>query len=364
MIDRLLVLSLPMLQQHPPTPSQVVALYGSQSTHLRIPSASQKHLQNIVSTHLLLTPILICVNIVYYRIYAEDGAIPSKTPVAACNPFLARINAKSVPPPRTVKVVRCSIAKVENISDRESTTLFLTPCSQTPMDDAEKVTITGLGSTPQEPLALVAKMSDSERRALESRRGGLASDAESDTMIQYRTSIQHFRAFLFVTSRLLGKVYYLLYADDYEIPSNVAIAPEVPSLGRIRADSVAPPRSPASIKRCISRVERNPALAWHGDLFVDTSCDTPLKEGHTSILRTDGPGLSPNEPMAIVVKKLSIPDGKYLIKNRAANIYWFTAGFNPITTVHFYLATMDFGENYNFVQVNKHSPTIPVFEDY
>ena len=95
-------------------------------------------------------------------------------------------------------------------------------------------------------------------------------------------------------------MYYQLYADDYEIPSKVAIDPEEPSIGRIRADSVAPPHSPISIKRCISRVERNPALAWHADLFADTSCDTPLKEGHISILRTDGPGLSPNDPMAIV----------------------------------------------------------------
>ena len=60
------------------------------------------------------------------------------------------------------------------------------------MDDAEKVTIlngTGAGSTPQEPLALVAKMSDSDRLALESEgRGGLANSAEPDTAppeIQY-----------------------------------------------------------------------------------------------------------------------------------------------------------------------------------
>ena len=50
------------------------------------------------------------------------------------------------------------------------------------MDDSEKVTIldgTGPGSTPQEPLALVAKMSDSERSALESDgRVGLANPAE------------------------------------------------------------------------------------------------------------------------------------------------------------------------------------------
>ena len=92
--------------------------------------------------------------------------------------------------------------------------------------------------------------------------------------------------------------------------SKVAIDPEEPSLGRIQGDSIAPPHTPTSIKLCISRVERNPAL-WHADLFADTTCDTPLKHGHISILHTDGPGLSPNEPMAIVqVKNPSIPDGR------------------------------------------------------
>ena len=214
------------------------------------------------------------------------------------------------------------------------------------MHDAEKVTIpshAGPGSTPQKPLALVAKMSDSERSDLESRgrgHGGLASTvAEPDTTppeIRYRTSIHCFPLlFLLVTPRLLREVYYLLYADDYEIPSRVSIDPEEPSLGRIRADSVAPPHNPTSIKRCIARVEKNPELA-NGYLFADTSCDTPLKEGHLSILRTDGPGSSPNMPMAIVqVKTPSIPDGKYLIKNQITNTYWSTY-HNPITKVHFY----------------------------
>ena len=107
---------------------------------------------------------------VYYRIYAEDGAIPTKTSVSPGDPFLGRIKAISVPPPHTVKAVKHSIAKLENIKDRTKTSLFLTLYSESPIGDAEKVTIrnrTSLGSTPQEPLALVAKMSDTERRALE-----------------------------------------------------------------------------------------------------------------------------------------------------------------------------------------------------
>jgi hypothetical protein len=123
-------------------------------------------------------------------------------------------------------------------------------------------------------------------------------------------------------------VYYLLYADGYAMPSKVAFDSEEPSLGRIRADFIPPPHSPISIKRCISRVEKNSALA-HADLYADTSCETPLNEGHISILRTDGTGLSQDEPMAIVqVKKspdslpvVSIPDGRYVIKNWRADIY-------------------------------------------
>ena len=127
-----------------------------------------------------------------------DGAIPSRTPAASSDPFLGRIKARSVAPPHTVQTVKRSIAKVENIKDFKSASLFLTPYSQSPMSDADKVAIlnrTGPGSTPQEPLALVAKMTDSEQNALDSEeRGGLASSAESDTThpspgIRYRTSI-------------------------------------------------------------------------------------------------------------------------------------------------------------------------------
>ena len=130
---------------------------------------------------------------VYYRIYAVDGAIPLKTPITPGDPFLGRIRARSVPPPRNAKDVKRVIEKVENIKNGESTTtssLFLSPCSQSPMDDSDKVT-TDAGSTPLEPLALVAEISDSERSDLDSGgRGGLGSAtlAEPDTTapdIQY-----------------------------------------------------------------------------------------------------------------------------------------------------------------------------------
>jgi len=181
-------------------------------------------------------------------------------------------------------------------------------------------------------------MSDSERNALESDgRVGLANAAQPNT-----------------TPSDIRYLYYLLYADGYEMPSKVANDPEEPSLGRIRADCVAPPRSLTSIKRCISRVEGNPRLV-NSDLFADTSCDTPLKEGQIFILRTDGPGLSPDEPMAIVQLK-SIQDGsdgrylRCLIKNRAEDIYW-GADYNPIKNVYFYIyTTLESATQYRHLQ--------------
>ena len=124
--------------------------------------------------------------------------MPSKTPVSPGDAFIGRIEVGSVPPPRTAKIVKRYIAKLENIQDRGGTSLFLTSYSKSPIDDSEKViTIlngTGPGTTPQEPLALVAKMSDTERSALESDgRVGLESAAEPDTTppgIRYGTSIQ------------------------------------------------------------------------------------------------------------------------------------------------------------------------------
>jgi hypothetical protein len=140
-------------------------------------------------------------------------------------------------------------------------------------------------------------------------------------------------------------VYYLLYADDCGVPSKVAFDEEVTYLGRIQCDSVAPPHTLASIKRHISRVEETPELA-NADLFADISSDAPLKEGNISILGTDVPGLSPHDPMAVVQKpivqnplvqvEIRIPDGRYAIKNRAADFFW---NGPPITVGYFYSGT-------------------------
>ena len=79
-------------------------------------------------------------------------------------------------------------------------------------------------------------------------------------------------------------------------------------------------------------------------------------------------GLSPNESMDIVqadiqvesslaVEVTTIPDGRYLIKNRAANIYW-AAEYNPLKTVHFWPTAIEVAKKHDYMQVNKHSQTI------
>ena len=129
------------------------------------------------------------ISIVYYRIFAEDGAVYSKAPADPSNPFLGRIKSRSVPPPHhdTARGIKCSIAKVENIEDR-ACNLFLTPYSQSPMGNADKVT--SLNSATR-PLALVARISDSERSALKFEDELDSESADTTTpAIRYRTSIQ------------------------------------------------------------------------------------------------------------------------------------------------------------------------------
>jgi hypothetical protein len=146
-------------------------------------------------------------------------------------------------------------------------------------------------------------------------------------------------------------VYYVLYANDYEMPSKVAFDPVDPSLGRIRVDYITPPHNLTSLKLCLSRVEKNPTLAYAANIFDDISGVTPLKEGQISNLRTAGPGLSADKPLAIVLTP-SIPgppDGRYVIKNRAADIFW-AADYS--TTVYFYSAAVEAAKKYNHLQVN------------
>lgn len=74
--------------------------------------------------------------------------------------------AKLVTPPHTVINLKRCLSGIEGIDVSDCTALFVSASSQTPMDDKGRVSILGYpgpGCTPNEPLALLAMFSDSDR---------------------------------------------------------------------------------------------------------------------------------------------------------------------------------------------------------
>jgi hypothetical protein len=95
---------------------------------------------------------------VYYRVYAEDGAIETVNPVYSDDPYLGRILARRVAPPHTASSLRRCLSNVENIGTDIQTSLFIATSSESPMDNSDRMSIlahTGPGYTANEPVALV-----------------------------------------------------------------------------------------------------------------------------------------------------------------------------------------------------------------
>ena len=185
-------------------------------------------------------------------------------------------------------------------------------------------------------------MSDCERNDLDSgrtRRGGLASAAEvpgtTPPGIRYGTSIQQ-SPFLFVlTLDCLGKCTIYSTPNDSEmfIESSYWSWPAIPwsySDGFYCAAT-------QFIKRMHFESWEKPStfctpIFSLGQHIMRYSTDTD-RRSHLNFFSLIAPGLSPDQPMAIVqadsdvqmesplkVKVTSILDGRYLIKNRAADI--------------------------------------------
>ena len=107
---------------------------------------------------------------VYYRLYAEDGPIPTAHPVYTNDPYLGRIPADFVAPPHTAQDIKLCLSGIEHIGDDINTSLFISTSQRTPIDDDRHVSISthsGPGCVPHEPIALVAKYTGSGSRPLE-----------------------------------------------------------------------------------------------------------------------------------------------------------------------------------------------------
>jgi hypothetical protein len=121
--------------------------------------------------------------LVYYRLYAQEGAIQSKHPVSTDDPSLARIMSLHVAPPHTVGSLKCCICKYEGIADHESAHLFTSVTSQSAMDDGGRISLLsdgGLGHLPEDPLALVIPLQDPEAATFVALLPNIATALESD----------------------------------------------------------------------------------------------------------------------------------------------------------------------------------------
>ncbi|EDR04422.1 uncharacterized protein LACBIDRAFT_330547 [Laccaria bicolor S238N-H82] len=96
-------------------------------------------------------------------------------------------------------------------------------------------------------------------------------------------------------------VYYRLYAQDGPIKSNNAIYSDNPFIGRIIPRSVPPPRTAASLKRHLCKIEGFSAPE-NCTLFLSLSENVPVDGGSRLSFQADfGPGLSSSDPVALVV---------------------------------------------------------------
>ncbi|KAJ6623721.1 hypothetical protein B0H10DRAFT_2009268 [Mycena sp. CBHHK59/15] len=198
-------------------------------------------------------PVAVEARYVYYRVYAPDGAIPSKTALNSGNPFIGRIKATSVPPPLNVASLKRTLAQTEGLPDSigSRTTLYRFPSDQTPMDEAEKVSILGIGiaSTPTAALALVfvEELSNTEK-----------NDLPAVDNINYVPQY----------------VYYRLHTRSGEEHSAQAFDPNEPAIGRMDQMAITPPANVLALKRCIAKMEGKPIYAF-GDLYSDMNDESP-----------------------------------------------------------------------------------------
>ncbi|KAJ7677127.1 hypothetical protein DFH06DRAFT_1034468 [Mycena polygramma] len=194
---------------------------------------------------------------VYYRVFAPDGAIPSKTASDPNDPLIGRLKALSVPPPLNAASLKRTLAQAERIADPMGlrADLYRLPSDQTPMDDSEPVSILGPGiaSTPADAVALVFidELSDEERQEIPP-----IQEIPPVSGSQY--------------------VYYRLHTRSGEDSSRHAFDSDEPSVGRIDRALIAPPQDALAVKHCIARAEGMPIYAF-ADLYTDVSDALPLE---------------------------------------------------------------------------------------
>ncbi|KAJ6577988.1 hypothetical protein B0H19DRAFT_1122055 [Mycena capillaripes] len=238
---------------------------------------------------------------VYYRVYTFNGMLHCKKKYGP-SPFIGRIKAISVPPPHTVASLQRALVQAEGLSDStgELTGLFETRDDRTAMVSNARVNILDgdLGVTAQTAVALVflANAEEPLPEAVDDKEESCAGDE-------------------------LPPLYYRLYNQGGEEPCIRAFDTNEPALGRIRRESIAPPRNVLAVNRRIARVEGK-SIYQRANLFTDMKADNALP---TDALVDETCGSSRENPVLIVKPEhrhgaqptatMALPKGIYNITN-------------------------------------------------
>jgi len=207
-------------------------------------------------------------------------------PVYSDDPYLGHMLAKLVTPPHTVMNIKRCLAAFEKVNDNIPTDLFISASSQAPMDNAGHVPMfaySGPGCTPSEPMALTAMFSSAERGQLD------AMELAASLLPSPERPVAPEARYL----------YYQVYKGHGAVLSKQPASSNDPYVGCIRADSVPPPHTTASIMRCISKGE-GLDNSKQSQLFANISSRLPMGEGYVSILTNNHAGSTPEDPMAYV----------------------------------------------------------------
>lgn len=95
-------------------------------------------------------------------------------------------------------------------------------------------------------------------------------------------------------------VYYRVYNKDTgAVPLHHSAGSDDLLVGRISINSIPPPHSAASIARRITKIEKL-GCTGQPQLFCNISSESPLGDGHLSILTDNRPGSTKENPMAFV----------------------------------------------------------------
>jgi hypothetical protein len=100
-------------------------------------------------------------------------------------------------------------------------------------------------------------------------------------------------------------VYYRVYKDSVAVRSMRPADLNDPSVGRLNIDSIPPPHTATSIKRCISQLEElDNWEEWQ--LFINILSESPMGNEHISLLTSDRPGSTPDDSMAVVSDSIHV----------------------------------------------------------